>query len=109
VIVISYRSRELAHRCTKLEIAQQWLGPTDAQALIDLIADAEALENAQALIDFYDAEVHEGDSLLVAFSPQCKAVLVPIGSEIRRTAGGAPDWQQVRRLMLVELRRVEHA
>jgi len=103
VIVISYRSRELAHRCTKFEIAQQWLGPTNAQALIDLIADAEALENAQALIDFYDASVHEGDSLEVAFSPQWKAVLMPIGPKVPRAIGGGPAWEQVRRLMLVDV------
>jgi hypothetical protein len=104
VIVISYRNRELAHRCTKLDIAQQWLGPTNAQALIDLIADSEALETAQALLDFYDAKIHEGDSLLVGFSPQCKAVLMPIGPKIQRTAGGAPAWEQVRRLILVAVK-----
>jgi putative transposase len=95
VIVISYRSRELAHRCTKLEVAQQWLGPTNAQALIDLIADAEALENARALIDFYDAKIHEGDSLSVGFSPQCKAVLTPIGLLAER--GIIVSYETVRR------------
>jgi hypothetical protein len=103
MIVISYSSRELAHRCTKLELAQQWLGSTNAQALVDLIADAEALEHTQALIEFYDAKVREGDSLVVAFSPQCKAVLVPIGSKIARTACGVPAWEKVRRLMLVDV------
>lgn len=104
MIVISYRSRELAHRCTKLETAQQWLGPTNAQALVDLIADAEAFENAQALIDFYDAKIQEDHSFLVGFSPQCEAVLMPIGSKMLRTAGGTPAWEQVRRLMLIEIR-----
>lgn len=103
MIVISYRSRELAHRCTKLEIAQQWLGPTNAQALIDLIADAEALENAQALIDFYDAIIGDGDCLLVRFCPQREAVFMPIGPKIARIAGGAPAWEQIRRLMLVNV------
>jgi len=85
-------------------MAQEWLGPTNAQALVDLIADAEALENTQTLIEFYDAKVGEDDSLLVAFSPQCWAVLVPIGPKIARTAGGAPAWEKVRRLMLVDVK-----
>jgi hypothetical protein len=103
VLVISYASRELADCCTKLEIAQLWLGPTNAQALIDLIADVEALENAQALIDFYDAKLHEGDSLSVAFSPQWRAVLAAAGPKIVRTTAGEPVWERVRRLMLVEV------
>jgi hypothetical protein len=103
VIVISYPSRELAHRCTKLDVAQQWLGPTDAQALIDLIADAEALENAQELMDFYRAETREGDTLLVLFSPRCGAVFMPIGSKLPRNADGALAWERVRRLMLVNV------
>lgn len=103
MIVISYCTREFAHRCTKLEIAQKWLGPINAQALIDLIADAEALENAQALIDFYGAKIEEGGFLLIRFSPQFKATLKPIGPKMPRTAGGTPAWELVRRLMLVEV------
>lgn len=104
MIVISYRSRELAHSCTKLDMAQHWLGPTNAQALIDLIADAEALENAQALIDFHNAKVLEDNSLSIALSPKCEVVLMPIGPEIRQARHGAPVWKNIRRLMLIEVK-----
>lgn len=103
MIVISYASRELARRCTKLELAQEWLGPTNAQALVDLIADVEALENARALIAFYHPEVQAGNSLSITFSPQWKAVLKPTGPKVLRTAGDEPAWEQVRRLILVDV------
>jgi len=84
-------------------MAQQWLGPTTAQALIDMIADAEALDNAQAFIEFYSAELSGSDSLIVTFSPQRKAVFTPIGPKIPRTSDGEPAWEQVRRLMLSDV------
>lgn len=103
VIIISYQSRELADRCTKLEFAQQWLGTTNAQALIDLIADAEALDNVAELINYYSAIVNQSNSVLVQFSPKYKVVLKPIGPKIERTASGVPVWEKVRRLMLFDI------
>ena len=103
MLVISYGSRELAHRCTKLELAQEWLGPADAQALVDLIADAEAMESAAALIEFYEADISENDSLSIVFSPRYRALLEPIGHKVPRGDGKKPMWAQVRRLLLVNV------
>lgn len=106
MVVISYKSRELADCCTKLEHAQQSLGLEDAQALIELIADAEALENSQALIDFYSAEILSVLSISIQFSANRKALLEPVGKKIPQTADGGAAWDQIRRLKLVEIKEV---
>jgi hypothetical protein len=103
MLVISYANRALAHCCTKLEVAQETLGSAEAQALIDLIADAEAFENVAELIEFYDAEVMSGDSLAVPFSPSRNAILEPVGKKIPRSENGKPMWEQIRRLKLVNI------
>ena len=96
MLVVSYQSRELADRCTKLEAAQQWLGATEAQALIDLIADLEAFSNADEAINFWAATIDGGGLLMIDFSRKHRAILRPLGN--------APfHWAQVRRLMLVDV------
>ena len=96
MLVVSDHSRELADRCTKLELAQQWLGATEAQALADLIADLEAFSNADEAINFWKATIDGGALLMIDFSRKHRAILSPIGS--------APfDWAKVRRLMLVDI------
>lgn len=96
MLVVSYESRELADRCTKLEAAQQWLGATEAQALVDLIADLEAFSNADEAINFWAATVDGEALLMIDFSRKHRAVLRPLGNP-------PFDWHHVRRLMLVDV------
>ena len=85
-----------------LSSRKKWLGPAEAQALVDLIADGEALEKRAELIDFYQAEVLQGDCLSVAFSPNRRALLQAAGRRLPRVDGNCA-WEQVRRLMLVDI------
>lgn len=102
MLVVSYESRELADRCTKLELAQAWLGATEAQALIDLIADLEAFSNADEVMNFWGATVDDQAMIMVDFSRRHRAILRPLGN-VPTIASGAPDWAQVRRLMLADV------
>lgn len=103
MLVISYQSRELADRCTKLEMAQQWLGPTQAQALVDMIADLEACKNARELIDLRGTVAIDGNSIRVDFSPNYFALLRPVGENVPPIENGTRDWDKVRRLMLADI------
>jgi hypothetical protein len=103
MLVVSYGTRDLAHRCTKLELAQAWLGATDAQALIDLIAEIESFENAAELLEFRDGQVGEGDSLRVDFSPRYRALLIPVGKNIPRAKDGCLALEEIHRLLLSDI------
>lgn len=99
MLVVSYESRELADRCTKLEVAQAWLGATEAQALIDLIADLEAFPNADEAMTYWGATADGQALIMLDFSRRHRAILRPLG-DVPNDADGTPDWAQVRRLML---------
>lgn len=107
MLVISFGTKELAHCCTKLELAQERLGPVDAQALVALIADGEAHGSAAELIEFRDGTLHPSeDSISISFSPNYRAIFLPAGEKIPRTPEGRPNWEGVRRLLLIEIARL---
>ena len=103
MIVVSYASKQLAECCTKFELAQERWGSTDAQALIELIADIEALDNATDLVDFYGDIVMQDEVLSVEFSPNCSARLKPSGRKVAKLADGTIAWDLVRRLIILEI------
>lgn len=103
MLVVSYATRDLAHRCTKLVEAQEWIGPTEAQALVDMIADLQACENAAEAMDFRGAFVEAGNSVRIDFSPSRFARFSPVTGKAPANAEDVPDWQQVRRLRLDEV------
>jgi len=103
VLVVSYATRDLAHRCTKLAEAQKWIGATEAQALVDMIADLEACENAAEAMDFRGAFVEAGNSVRIDFSPSRYARFSLATGNVPMNAANMPDWQQVRRLRLEEV------
>ena len=105
MIVVSYGSRQLADQCTKLEVAQERFGPTDAQALVDLMAELEAFENVADMISFREAAV-ESDRLTVAFSPKFQAVFKSVDPKVARDVNDRPSWEQVRRILLVDIKEL---
>jgi hypothetical protein len=107
VLVISYGSRELARLCSKHELALATYGASDGSALLELIAEAEALETVADLIAFRGAIVAEKkDSLSVDISPNYRATFILAGDEVPRSQEGEPIWEQVRRLQLVGIDRL---
>lgn len=99
---VSYSSQEWAMRCSRIEVAQEWIGPIEAQALIQVIADLEALQNVADAIDFLDAEIDDAGNIKVPVSRKRIALLrsVPIVAE-KQLAG--INWSQVRRLQLFDI------
>lgn len=106
MIVISYASRELLNSCTKIEVAQDWLGAVEAQALIDLIADAEAMEHAEAFITFYFADCHAGGLFSVSLGPRRLVFFGPATQTFAKMADGQPNWTQIRRLQLKQIQEL---
>jgi hypothetical protein len=106
-LIISFDTRELLECCSSLEMAEQQLGSAHAQALVSLIADAEAFENASELIKFFgsDAHVAENDTISLAIGSDYRAVFVAAGVRFVRDVDGTVDWTSVQRLKLVDLSR----
>jgi hypothetical protein len=106
-LIISFDTRELLECCSSLEMAEQQLGSAHAQALVSLIADAEAFENASQLIKFFgsDAHVAETDTISLAIGSDYRAVFVAAGVRFVRDVDGTVDWTSVQRLKLVDLSR----
>lgn len=102
MLVVSYSSREWADRCSKLEVAQEWIGPTEARALIQMIADLEACQNAAEMIEFIGAAIDDAGCIMVDFSRKHRAILK--AATVKSSGGGsAPDWSKVRRLTLTDI------
>ncbi len=106
-MIISFDTRDLLDCCSNLDVAEQRLGSAHAQALVSLIADAEAFENADDLITFFGSEAHvaEDDSISLAIGSHYRAVFVAVGVRFVRDADGTVDWTSVQRLKLADLAR----
>jgi hypothetical protein len=106
-LIISFDTRDLLECCSSLEVAEQRLGSAHAQALVSLIADAEAFENAGELIQFFGSQAHvaENDSISLAIGSHYRMEFVAAGIRFVRDAADKIDWTSVRRLKLVELSR----
>lgn len=107
LMIVSFHSPLLHDICTDLDRAERQYGRVEAQALVTLISDAHALENAQDLIDLHDGEIFilEDDSLRVTISADFFAALVAVGTRFERRDGRI-SWDSVTRLKLVEVSRV---
>ena len=103
MIVLSFDTPELRDGCTKLQAAQAWIGPMEAQALTQMIADIEAFQNADEVIAFLGATVDAQGCIMIDFSRKHRAILRSTLPDTPLDPGGIPIWQQVRRLMLTEI------
>lgn len=108
MITISFQDPLLHDICTDLDRAERQYGRVEAQALVTLISDAHALENAEQLIDLHAGEIFmlEDDSLRVNLSADYRAALVVVGTRFKRFDDGRIRWDSVTRLKLVEVSRV---
>lgn len=106
-MIISFETPELLECCSSLDAAERELGSAHAQALISMIADAEAFDCADDLIKFFGREalVGESDTLSLAIGSDYRAGFVAIGINFVRNADGSVDWTSVRRLKLLHISR----
>jgi hypothetical protein len=104
-MIVSFQSEELHDCCCYGGLAEERLGSAHAQALATLIAEAEAVETADELLQLREhfASLEIDDSLLADVGTEYRARFVPIGQEVIRNAEGKVDWSSVRRLKLVGL------
>jgi hypothetical protein len=106
-LIISFGTRNLLECCSNLAAAEQRLGSAHAQALVSLIADAAAFDNADDLTKFLApaAQVDEHDSLFLEIGSDYRARFVAVGAKLVRDAGGRVDWTSVQRLKLMDILR----
>jgi hypothetical protein len=104
-LIVSYDTTALQQACYVLEQAEQQYGTVHAQALIALIADVEAFENAAELIDFWDEDlfITNDDSLSLPIGADYRATLASVGNRYRRDADGRVVWSSVTRLKLLAI------
>jgi hypothetical protein len=88
-------------------MAEQRFGSAHAQALVSLIADAEAFQNANELIEFFgsEARVAENDLISLAIGSEYRVGFIAAGVRFVRDADGRVDWTSVQRLKVVDLSR----
>lgn len=104
---ITFGNQELLERCSTEEAAAEAFGPALARALMTLLADASAFENAEELMNYVDSEgkFKPDDSLSISIGSDYRAAFVIAGREHDRDAGGTIVWSSVERLKLVEIER----
>lgn len=103
MIVLSFDTPELRDGCTKLQNMQAWIGPVEAQSLVQMIADIEAFQNAAEMIAFLGANVDGQGCIVIDFSRKHRAILRPTLPDAPLDADGRPVWAQIRRLMLTQI------
>lgn len=87
---------------SKAEVA---LGTVNAKALVSIIADIEAHENAEDMLDFMDGVVQEegNDKFMISFGSNYCAHLVPVGIRYQRSSSGQVIWSTVERLKVTAI------
>jgi hypothetical protein len=105
-LIVSFDTRDLQRRCASLEEAEAWLGYPLARALLALLADAEAFDRADELVEFLGdtVTVEHNDSLSVAIGPNWDAVFMATpGTKFVQDQAGRTRWDSVTRLKLLEV------
>lgn len=102
MIVVTYGSPHLQKCCSLAEAAEQEFGQVYAHAVLALLADIEALDDGQSLIELYGLAVtiEPDDSLSIAIGANCAAKFVTVGERVRRDREGRVIWVSVQRLKL---------
>ena len=74
---------------------------------MSLIADAEALDSADELIDYLGpaAQVDEDDTLVLTIGSEYLGEFVVLGTRAIHNENGKVDWSSVQRLKLVNILR----
>lgn len=88
-----------------LSEAERVLGTVNAKALVSLIADIEAHESAEEMMDFMEGIVQEknNDTLEISFGRNYCVRLVPVGIRFQRNDNGRVIWSSVERLKITAI------
>jgi hypothetical protein len=104
-VIVSFETQYLQKICLTIQAAEQTFGPVHAQALIALIADIEAFEDAGQVMDFFGvaAVCREDDSLFLPIGASYRARFVAAGKRFGCDANGKVVWSSVKRLKLMNI------
>lgn len=104
-MIVSFATARLKQICLVLREAELALGSVSAKALVSLIADIEAHENAEEMLDFMDGtfQVKDDDILQIAFGSNYCAHLVPVGMRLKRSENDQIIWSSVERLKVTAI------
>jgi len=78
MVIISFDTGELKRCCCEYAVAEATYGPLDARALFTAISDAEAMNNAQEWVEFFEGEVviQQDSSLMLTFGSDLFAMSI---------------------------------
>ena len=104
-MIVSFGTARLKHICLVLSEAEVALGTVNAKELITMIADIEAHEHSEELLNFMNDIAHIGpdDTIEIAFGLGCSASFAPVGQKFQRSPEGRVLWSTVERLKLIEI------
>lgn len=104
-MIVSFGTARLKEICLVLSEAEVALGTVNAKALVSIIADIEALENAEEVLDLMDGtvQVKDDDTLEIVFGSNYCAHLVPVGMRFQRSGNGQIIWSTVARLKVTAI------
>ena len=107
-MIVSFETRCLQKICLTIQAAERRLGPIHAQALIALVADIEAFEDAGQVIDFFGfaSVCREDDSLLLPIGASYRARFLAAGKRFGCDSNGKVIWSSVKRLKLMEIEAI---
>lgn len=104
-MIVSFGTARLKEICLVLSEAELALGTVNAMALVSVIADIEAHENAEEMMDYMDGLVraNENETLEIAFGNNYCAQLIPVGTRFQRGDDGQIIWSSVERLKVTAI------
>ena len=104
-MIVSFGTARLKEICLVLSEAEVALGTVNAKALVSIIADIEAHENAEEMLDFMDGIVlaKGNDTIEISFGGNYCAHLVPVGIRFQRCNNGLAIWSTVERLKVTAI------
>ena len=104
-MIVSFGTARLREICLLLSEAELALGTVNAKALVSVIADIEAHENAEEMMDYMDGIVRakDNDTLEIAFGNNYCAELIPVGTRFQRGDDDQIIWSSVERLKVTAI------
>lgn len=104
-MIVSFNSKDVHDCCCDFEIAEANLGSINARALVTILADIEALENAGELLDFFgeDSAYTANEILCVVIGSEYDVKLAAVGNRFVQDEEHRTDWGSVTRLKVVEI------
>ena len=106
---MSFGSKHLRDLCSALHQTYRWLGVLHGHALIQLISDIEAFENADELLTYLGVDaavIPERDTFVVGIGSEYQGTFVAVGAKLQRDTINQVVWSSVQRLKLTEVGRV---